>query len=96
MSFICDDAHTVGLCQQGGARRMLKQAKKQSVDDPIDEADEAFSELDVLDDSNSMYMVSPTNISWCCMCTCNSEHVLAAYACICLCIVQDYTGLLSV
>ena len=36
---------------------MLKQAKKQAVDDPVDEADEAFSELDVLDDSNSMYMV---------------------------------------
>ena len=34
---------------------MLKQAK-QSVDDPMGD-DEAFSELDALDDINSMYMV---------------------------------------
>lgn len=57
---------------------MLKQSKQQSVDDPIDEADEAFSELDVLDDSNSMYMVSSENISRCYMYTCVLQHALVA------------------
>ena len=40
---------------QGGARRMLKQAKDTTLDE-ISEEDE-FSDLGVLDDSNSMYMV---------------------------------------
>lgn len=34
---------------------MLKQAKQQNVVDPL--VDEEFSELDALDDANSMYMV---------------------------------------
>ncbi|KAL3151993.1 hypothetical protein ABBQ32_001114 [Trebouxia sp. C0010 RCD-2024] len=42
---------------EGGARRMLKQAKQQDVDDPAGLTSDEFSELDVLDDSNSMYMV---------------------------------------
>ena len=36
---------------------MLKQAKQQAVDDPAGLTSDEFSELDVLDDSNSMYMV---------------------------------------
>lgn len=36
---------------------MLKQAKQQGVDDPAGLTSDEFSELDVLDDSNSMYMV---------------------------------------
>lgn len=36
---------------------MLKQAKPQGLDDPAGLVSDEFSELDVLDDSNSMYMV---------------------------------------
>lgn len=38
---------------------MLKQSKQQKVDDPLDEE---FSEMDVLDDANSMYMVRPKEL----------------------------------
>ena len=47
------------MCWQGGARRMLKQLKGKSSDETLDDidADDEFSDLGVLDDSNSMYMV---------------------------------------
>lgn len=47
------------MCWQGGARRMLKQLKGKSSDETLDDidADNEFSDLGVLDDSNSMYMV---------------------------------------
>jgi hypothetical protein len=52
------------MCWQGGARRMLKQLKGKSSDETLDDidADDEFSDLGVLDDSNSMYMVGNVSL----------------------------------
>lgn len=52
------------ICWQGGARRMLKQLKGKSSDETLDDidADDEFSDLGVLDDSNSMYMVGNVSL----------------------------------
>ena len=65
MLIICKHGKTVcDSCLQGGARRMLKQLRGKTSDQTLDDIspDDEFSDLGVLDDSNSMYMVRSPNL----------------------------------